>query len=187
MKETDLRVIKTREAIEQAFLSLLERKPLSRITVTELAREARINKGTFYLHYSDLTDLYRKTVRRHMTATFENADYFHCFFDDPPKFCRSLTDTFSSTLPTMRVLVQDLFSHYMTSETLNAIREKIYQTGRIKRCVMNDIRLDALFGGLLVCRPRYEAEHCREMDRYMLSAISDFHADQTEDMQGREV
>lgn len=71
MNETDLRVIKTKESIEQAFLSLLATKPLQKISIVELAREARINKGTFYLHYTDIFDLYEKTVRHQMEAGFE--------------------------------------------------------------------------------------------------------------------
>ena len=41
MNEKDLRVIKTRESIEQAFLALLAKKPLGKISIVELAREAR--------------------------------------------------------------------------------------------------------------------------------------------------
>ena len=58
MNTRDLRVIKTQRAIHDAFLSLLRTKPLAKISVTELARIAEINKGTFYLHYRDIYDLY---------------------------------------------------------------------------------------------------------------------------------
>ena len=52
MNESDLRVIKIKESIDQAFLSLFARKPLGKISIVELAREeSRINKGTFYLHF----------------------------------------------------------------------------------------------------------------------------------------
>ena len=104
MNETDLRVIKTKESIEQAFLSLLAAKPLQKISIVELAREARINKGTFYLHYTDIFDLYQKTVRRQIEAGFEHADYFGDFFDAPKRFCEKLTASFSSNLAVLDVL-----------------------------------------------------------------------------------
>lgn len=53
----DLRVQKTVTAIREAFESLLCEKDYEKITVTELAARARINKKTFYAYYSDLDDV----------------------------------------------------------------------------------------------------------------------------------
>lgn len=50
---TDLRVLRTRKAIEQALISLLGRLPLEKITVQDICQEALVNKGTFYRHYHD--------------------------------------------------------------------------------------------------------------------------------------
>lgn len=55
--QRDLRVSKTLRAIDAAFMDLIVRKPVQKITVTELARRAEISKGTFYLHYLDIFDL----------------------------------------------------------------------------------------------------------------------------------
>ena len=40
MNERDMRVIKTRESIEKAFFDLLRAKPLEKVTVVELSRDA---------------------------------------------------------------------------------------------------------------------------------------------------
>ena len=56
----DRRTRKTKKAIESSFLTLLERKSINRITVAELCRMADIGRGTFYLHYMDVYDLYDK-------------------------------------------------------------------------------------------------------------------------------
>ena len=50
-KKEDLRVRKTKRNIKHALAQLLQTKPLNKITVTEIAKTAEINKGTFYLHY----------------------------------------------------------------------------------------------------------------------------------------
>jgi AcrR family transcriptional regulator len=42
------------------LLSLLEKKPLNKITVRELCDAAAINRATFYAHYTDLFDLMEK-------------------------------------------------------------------------------------------------------------------------------
>jgi AcrR family transcriptional regulator len=50
MKE-DRRILRTRRMIDEAMMSLLEEKPFSEISVTELCEKADINRNTFYSHY----------------------------------------------------------------------------------------------------------------------------------------
>lgn len=58
----DRRTKKTRKNIKDTFLSYLSVKPLSKITVAEIAKDLDINRGTFYLHYHDVFDLYDSFV-----------------------------------------------------------------------------------------------------------------------------
>jgi AcrR family transcriptional regulator len=53
----DLRVLKTRKAIKEAFLTLIQTKGYERITIQDIADKAMINRNTFYLHYVDKPDL----------------------------------------------------------------------------------------------------------------------------------
>lgn len=53
----DLREIKTKRAIKNAFLQLRAHNHLEKITIKELAALAEISKATFYLHYRDIYDL----------------------------------------------------------------------------------------------------------------------------------
>ena len=61
--KNDLRVIKTRESIRHAYLELLRDHSAKDITVTQLCRLARINRGTFYLHYRDTQELLDSIVQ----------------------------------------------------------------------------------------------------------------------------
>lgn len=56
-EKTDLRIMKTQEAIHSSFEKLAEENELSAISVAELCREARISKKTYYRHYPDLNAL----------------------------------------------------------------------------------------------------------------------------------
>lgn len=56
-EQTDLRVVKSRKAIQSAFERLLETTAYSEITVSAIAREACISRKTFYAHYSSVSDL----------------------------------------------------------------------------------------------------------------------------------
>lgn len=56
----DRRSLKTEAAIEKAFLELMSKKDIGRITVKEITDLADTNRGTFYLHYIDILDLQDK-------------------------------------------------------------------------------------------------------------------------------
>ena len=47
----------TEKAIQEAFVKLLNERPLDKITVREIAGECGINRNTFYYHYHDIYDL----------------------------------------------------------------------------------------------------------------------------------
>lgn len=55
--KVDRRVLKTRAAIQAAFRKLVKEHGLEKVTVSSLAREADIDRKTFYLHYDSIDDL----------------------------------------------------------------------------------------------------------------------------------
>ena len=59
-EKTDLRVIRTRKAIREAFCSMIMEMDYSDITIKELTRRAMINRNTFYLRYDSLDALLRE-------------------------------------------------------------------------------------------------------------------------------
>ena len=56
----DLRVVKTKRAVEGAMEKLLAERPFDAITVQAILDEALVNRKTFYSHYRDKYDLVRK-------------------------------------------------------------------------------------------------------------------------------
>lgn len=57
LNNTDRRVKRTKKALREALLSLLEKKPINEISVTELTNLADVNRATFYFYYTDLLDM----------------------------------------------------------------------------------------------------------------------------------
>ena len=53
----DRRVLKTRAAIKAALDKLVKEQGMDKLTVSALAREANIDRKTFYLHYDSIDDL----------------------------------------------------------------------------------------------------------------------------------
>ena len=58
--KTDARVRYTRMMIQQTFLDLLKKKPISKITVKEICEDADVNRSTYYVYYSDPYDQLHK-------------------------------------------------------------------------------------------------------------------------------
>lgn len=56
----DLRVIKTKSSLHEALVRLLQEKTLDTITISQLCKEAKVNRGTFYLHYTDIPSLFEE-------------------------------------------------------------------------------------------------------------------------------
>lgn len=56
----DLRIQKFKQAIKNAFLSLLAEKDFEKITIKDICTQAMIGKSTFYYHYEDKYDLARQ-------------------------------------------------------------------------------------------------------------------------------
>ncbi|SDH52236.1 transcriptional regulator, TetR family [Planococcus glaciei] len=74
MLKSDLRITKTKQALEEALLTLLQEKPLKSISITEICRLAKINRGTFYLHYGQIEDLfeeYYKEIMKDLTDSYQ--------------------------------------------------------------------------------------------------------------------
>ncbi len=63
IRKEDQRTRVTKLLIRQAYLALLNSKPMNDITVSELCEQAGISRVTFYLHYQNIEDLNEKIKR----------------------------------------------------------------------------------------------------------------------------
>ena len=57
LDRTDPRIIRTTQACERAVVELASQRPISQITVAELADRAGVTRATFYNHYSSPLEL----------------------------------------------------------------------------------------------------------------------------------
>lgn len=53
---------KTESSIKEAFVQLLDEKPLSKITVRDIVERCGINRNSFYYHYQDIPTLVEELV-----------------------------------------------------------------------------------------------------------------------------
>ncbi len=72
LKVNDLRVIKTKQALHNALMTLLSEKPLENISIAEICRVANINRGTFYLHYEQKEGLFEEYFQEIMEDLYNS-------------------------------------------------------------------------------------------------------------------
>ena len=70
--KTDLRIIKSRQAIENAFINLVEIKGFQNITIIEIAEKAMVNRNTIYLNYGSKEEILEAIVRTSVEKYFGN-------------------------------------------------------------------------------------------------------------------
>lgn len=83
-KKPDRRILRSRAALRQALLTLMEDKPFSAISITEIVEQANYNRGTFYTNYESkealLDDIISELIEKLLLsfrAPYEKLEYFH--------------------------------------------------------------------------------------------------------------
>ena len=77
-RKMDRRTRYTRQTIRDTLLELMREKGFRRVTVTEVCKRAEINRGTFYLHYLDLSDVLDDILTELMSETTCALDHVLC-------------------------------------------------------------------------------------------------------------
>ncbi len=70
-KRENQRVVVTKRMLYEALVSLLEKKNINEVSVTELCREACINRATFYKHYNTPNDILAETIKAHLSRLID--------------------------------------------------------------------------------------------------------------------
>ncbi len=80
-KKEDARVRRTRDALGDALVALMQEKPFESITVQDVLDRAHVGRSTFYSHYNDKDDLlmsdadeFFEAVSMGLSATSEASD-----------------------------------------------------------------------------------------------------------------
>lgn len=63
MNRSESKYFHTAVCMDEAFLSILEKKDFAYITVKEICEQAGVNRSTFYLHYETVSDLLSESVQ----------------------------------------------------------------------------------------------------------------------------
>lgn len=74
--KVDVRIVKSKESLMSALISLMGKKKLEDLTISEICQEADVNRNTFYSHYSSVRELFEEMNGKYMEALFASAKVF---------------------------------------------------------------------------------------------------------------
>jgi AcrR family transcriptional regulator len=157
----DLRVVKTKRNIKREMMDLLKKKPVEKITVTELASQAIINKGTFYHHYSDIYDLYQELVSDFIENSIGSLDYYEEFFTEPESFIHKFLHDFrendiKKTFPFFYEGTHYLFLPYYVTEILI---NRLMSVNCVENTVENRVRVQCCITAITASKSHFDEEH----------------------------
>ena len=116
--KADRRILKTKKAIYEALVELMQKKKLNSITVTELAAQADINRKTFYTYYSTVNDVLDEGINELITSL-----------------------KFLNTIMSDADIARDLFASDNGSLLFNRLQKALQET-LLKELVDKDIKMN---------------------------------------------
>lgn len=154
-RATDRRVTKTKAAIQKAFFTLLEDREYSDITVTALAREANIDRKTFYTHYRTLDDVLDDIAHDTVAYLIDQIDLVH-FFDDVETNAERFFTALNALLEERgimgishrKVITRDKFLQIWSRQFNDSLVAKAQITITSKRRQILDLTIQYYSGGL---------------------------------------
>ena len=148
----DLRVIKSRSSIENAFINLVEIKGFQNVSITEIAEKAMVNRNTIYLNYGSKEDILEAIIRSSVEKYFGTLgpEYFRSIGLNRKKleaFYRNLFKVVDDNIELYRILLTDQSSSGYVQTELAKLRKAV--EALIKPSDTNRIKVSFLVNGVL--------------------------------------
>ena len=115
--------IRSERLIRNAFIELLQAKTMDRITVTNVADKAGLNRGTFYAHYTDIDMLIQSIedeIVQNLCDLLSDVEYSNLLADPLPMFLK-----ISEYLEQNQELIKALMSSRTTNPFINQLPDLI--------------------------------------------------------------
>lgn len=150
--KTDLRVQKSKIAIENAFINLVEIKGFQKITIKEVAEKAMVNRNTIYLNYGSKEGILESIVKSSVEKYFGtiNPEFFRTIGTNKKKIeiiYRNLFKVIDDNIELFRILITDHSSTGYLQTELVKVRKSIETM--IKPSDENKLKLSFLANGIL--------------------------------------
>lgn len=166
---TDKRVMRSRKVMIDAFEHLLRAKPYEDITVTDIAREADVDRKTFYKHFGSIDGLLAYILDRHIAEIVESTHALlfrdgELLEQDLDERLRTFFDMVNVSLMTNISLNRRVFECVPFDLLLSCVKasmlEELRRYGAVPRAIPAELLeyyLSFVFGGILAAYRRWIA------------------------------
>lgn len=134
----DRRILKTKRAIYEALVELMQKKNLNSITVTELAAAANINRKTFYTYYSTVNDVLDEVINELISSL---KDLMYAMSEDYNMLSPQTLFAFLNTIMSDADIVRALFTSDNGNMLFNKLQKALQET-LLKELIDNDIKMN---------------------------------------------
>jgi len=158
----DLRVLKTKKNIRDAFLELRKKQSLDEIKVNALCEKAMINKTTFYNHYQDIYELSEELESEVLDSFFNNYKDIDMMLTDANRFINGMHAALEAENDMLRIMFKD---------KLDELIERIEKHIRKYYAKEDQMLISFLIGGSihLMMKSKNDSE---EVERFLVEVIT---------------
>lgn len=131
MSQTDLRIVRSKKMIKEAFINLVEDKGYENITIKDISEGAMINRKTFYSHYESVNALFLDILKEHVDVLVENFRYDYVAeegqtnIEAVTKEMRMIIEHISSHKRSIKILLNDSSSYQLTKQLESLMQERL--------------------------------------------------------------
>ena len=132
--------LRSKSLIREAFYKLLTIKPYVTITVTDIVREADINRATFYAHYSCIADLLQEINNEIIEKLKEILSKFSLdrFCDNPTSLLFEVSKFIDDNIDKYKILLEKTYSNDFMDYVTNLFIEYISNDLSIPESIKKD-------------------------------------------------
>ncbi|MBQ0099467.1 MAG: TetR/AcrR family transcriptional regulator [Firmicutes bacterium] len=147
---TDIRTIKTMQAIRNAFTDMIIEKNNVFFSIKEIADRAKINRKTFYLHFECIEDLYNdleESTEEKLLEILEKNNFFTSKLS-LEIFLKSILELINSNYPLyQKLLIQDNYK-FLFRNVKNKVKKQIFEQLKIEGELKNELLFEYVSSGL---------------------------------------
>ena len=117
----------TKQALADSLKKLLQKKPLDKITVTDIAEDCQVNRQTFYYHFRDIYDLVEWFYIREVSKLIDRDRSYATWQEDLRRVFQYILDNRTLVLRTYhsasRDLLEEAFQHILHQLLLDVVED----------------------------------------------------------------
>lgn len=147
--------IRSKKLIRTAFLELIQEKPVSRITVTDIVKRADVNRSTFYAHFPDVhgvIESFEDDTIEKMMAILSEFKYKN-FFQNPLPALLRINRYLEDDMDFYKIMIvhenANLFFRKLSTTFIEYMKTDSDIPQSVKESVMFEMRINFFSGGIL--------------------------------------